>query len=87
MRGLLRGFAFVTLIAAVAVAGSVSSVSSQAKPAAKKLDIAHLQAPPESGAVALKFMAEEVTKRSNGTINMVFHGGTLLNEDSRSWTP
>ena len=81
MRGLLRGFAVVTFIAAVAVAGSVSSVSSQAKPAAKKLDVVHLQAPPESGAVALKFMAEEVTKRSNGAINMVFHGGTLLNKE------
>src|SRR6266545_995403 len=81
MRGLLRGFAAVTLIAAVAVAGSVSSVSSQAKPAAKKLDIAYLLAPPESGATGLKFMAEEVTKRSNGAINMVFHGGTLLNKE------
>jgi len=36
-------------------------------------------APPESGAPGLKFMAEEVTKRSNGPNNMVFHGGTLLN--------
>ena len=26
-------------------------------------------------------MAEEVTKRSNGAINMVFHGGTLLNKE------
>ena len=81
MRGLLRGLAVVTLIAAVAVTGSVSSASSQAKPAAKKLDIAYLTAPPESGAIGLKFMAEEVTKRSNGAINMVFHGGTLLNKE------
>ncbi len=81
MRRLLRGFAVVTLIAAVAVAAGVSSVSSQAKPAAKKLDIAYLVSPPESGATGLKFMAEEVTKRSNGAINMVFHGGTLLNKE------
>ena len=81
MRGLLRGFAVVTLIAAVAVAAGVSSVSSQAKPAPRKLDIAYLTAPPESGATGLKFMAEEVTKRSNGAINMVFHGGTLLNKE------
>src|SRR5688572_23341544 len=81
MRGLLRGFTIVTLIAAVAVAAAVSSVSSQAKPAAKKLDIAYLTAPPESGATGLKFMAEEVTKRSSGAINMVFHGGTLLNKE------
>ena len=65
----------------VAVAAGVSSVSSQAKPAAKKLDIAYLTAPPESGATGLRFMAEEVTKRSNGAINMVFHGGTLLNKE------
>jgi tripartite ATP-independent transporter DctP family solute receptor len=81
MRGLVRGFAVVTLIAAVAVAAGVSSVSSQAKPTAKKLDIAYLLSPPESGATGLKFMAEEVTKRSNGAINMVFHGGTLLNKE------
>ena len=81
MRRLLRGFAVVTLIAAVAVAAGVSSVSSQAKPAAKKLDIAYLTSPPESGATGLRFMAEEVTKRSNGAINMVFHGGTLLNKE------
>ena len=81
MRGLLRGVAIASLIAAVAVASSVSSVSSQAKPAAKKLDIAYLLAPPESGALGLKFMAEEVTKRSNGAINMIFHGGTLLGKE------
>jgi TRAP-type transport system periplasmic protein len=81
MRGLLRGFAVVTLIAAVAVAAGVSSVSSQAKLAPKKLDIAYLTSPPESGATGLKFMAEEVTKRSSGAINMVFHGGTLLNKE------
>jgi len=81
MRGLLRGLAVVALIAAAALAGSASSVSSQAKPGAKKLDIAYLLAPPESGAVGLKFMAEEVTKRSNGAINMIFHGGTLLNKE------
>jgi len=81
MRGLLRGLAVVAVIAAAALAGSASSVSSQAKPGAKKLDIAYLLAPPESGAVGLKFMAEEVTKRSNGAINMIFHGGTLLNKE------
>lgn len=81
MRGLLRCAVAVALVAAVAVAAHVGSVSSQTKPAAKKLDLAYLLAPPESGAVGLKFMAEEVTKRSNGAINMVFHGGTLLNKE------
>jgi tripartite ATP-independent transporter DctP family solute receptor len=71
----------LTLAVAVAIAGDVPSASSQAKPAAKKLDLAYLLAPPESGAVGLKFMAEEVTKRSNGSINMIFHGGTLLNKE------
>ena len=81
MRGLLRAAVVVTLIAAVTATGDVRSVSGQAKPAARKLDIAYLLAPPESGAIALKFMAEEVTKRSNGAINMIFHGGTLLNKE------
>jgi len=81
MRGLLRCAVAVALVAAVAVAAHVGPVSSQTKPAAKKLDLAYLLAPPESGAVGLKFMAEEVTKRSNGAINMVFHGGTLLNKE------
>jgi tripartite ATP-independent transporter DctP family solute receptor len=81
MRGLLRAAAAVTLIAAVAAAGDVRTVSGQPKPGAKKLDVAYLLAPPESGAIALKFLADEVTKRSNGSINMIFHGGTLLNKE------
>jgi len=81
MRGVFRGICAIALITAVAVAGYVTSASSQAKPAPRKLDIAYLLAPPESGAVGLKFMAEEVTRRSNGSINMVFHGGTLLNKE------
>ena len=81
MRALLRGFAAIALVTTVAVAGYVTSVSSQTKPAARKLDLAYLLSPPESGAVGLKFMAEEVTRRSNGSINMIFHGGTLLNKE------
>ena len=81
MRGLLRAAVVVAVIAAVAAAGHLTSVSGQPKPAAKKLDIAYLLPPPESGAVALKWMADEVTKRSNGSINMIFHGGTLLNKE------
>ncbi len=53
----------------------------QPKPAAKKLDLAHLTPPPESGAVGYKYFAEEVTRRSNGTLNVVFHGGTLLSKE------
>ncbi len=80
MRGLLRCATVVALVAALAAA-EVGPVSSQTKPAARKLDLAYLISPPESGAVGLKFMAEEVTKRSNGAINMIFHGGTLLNKE------
>jgi TRAP-type transport system periplasmic protein len=81
MRALLRGLTAVAMIAAVVVAVHVAPAGSQAKPGAKKLDLAYLLSPPESGAVGLKFMAEEVTKRSNGSLNMVFHGGTLLNKE------
>jgi tripartite ATP-independent transporter DctP family solute receptor len=81
MRGLLRTAVVVAAIVTVAVAGHLASVSGQPKPAPKKLDIAYLLPPPESGAVALKWMAEEVTKRSNGSITMIFHGGTLLNKE------
>ena len=82
MRVLLRTAIVVALVVLVAAAtGDVRSVSGQPKPAAKKLDIAYLLAPPESGATALKWMAEEATKRSNGSLNVVFHGGTLLNKE------
>src|SRR5919197_1477256 len=69
---------FVTSLLA---AGSVPPVFGQARSVAKKLDFAYIVAPPESGAVAFKWMAEEVTRRSNGTLTMVFHGGTLLNRE------
>jgi tripartite ATP-independent transporter DctP family solute receptor len=81
MRTLLRCLLAAALVGALAGAADVAPVSSQPKPAPRKLDIAYLLAPPESGAVGLKYMAEEVTKRSNGAINMVFHGGTLLNKE------
>ena len=51
------------------------------KPAAKKLDFAHITAPPESSAVGFKWMAEELTRRSGGALNVVFHGGTLLTKE------
>ena len=76
-----RAAVAIAAVAALVVTATTTVGSSQPKPGAKKLDIAYLLAPPESGAVGLKFMAEEVTKRSNGSINMVFHGGTLLNKE------
>ena len=47
----------------------------------KKLVIAHIVPPPESGAIALQYFAEQVTARSKGAIDMEFHGGTLLTKE------
>ena len=52
-----------------------------AQASAKKLVYAHIVPAPESAAVALARMAEEVTKRSNGALDMQFHGGTLLSKE------
>ena len=68
-------------LAAVALSGGQSPAVGQAKPAAKKLDLAHVTPPPESSAVAFKWMCEELTKRSGGSLNAVFHGGTLLTKE------
>ena len=75
-----RGVLAVVVLSLL-VAGSATPASAQAKPAAKKLDFAYILAPPESGAVAFKWFADEATQRSNGTLNVVFHGGTLLNKE------
>ena len=47
----------------------------------KKLVIAHIVPPPESGAVALKWMAEALTERSKGELTVEFHGGTLMTKE------
>jgi tripartite ATP-independent transporter DctP family solute receptor len=68
---------------AVVASGSSPGVRAQVTPAAapKKLDFAYILPPPESGGTAFKWMAEEVTRRSNGTLQMNFHGGTLLTKE------
>src|SRR6266567_6611603 len=71
----------IAAVLVLAVAFISVPVQSQPKPGAKKLDFAFILAPPESSAVGFKWMAEEVTKRSGGSINMVFHGGTLLSKE------
>ena len=80
----MRTFTRFATIAALAVglllAGSASPAPSQAQ-GPRKLDLAHIIAPPESGAIGFKYLAEEVTKRSNGGLNVVFHGGTLLSKE------
>ena len=78
---LVQGGVVAALVVSLLAAGSGTPVFAQAKPAAKKLDFAYILAPPESGAVAFKWMSEEVTNRSNGTLQMVVHGGTLLNKE------
>jgi len=81
MRGRLLSAVAVVLLVAVVLSGGRSPASGQAKPGAKKLDFPHVTAPPESSAVAFKWMSEELTKRSGGALNVVFHGGTLLTKE------
>lgn len=51
----------------------------QAQP--KKLVIAHITPPPESGAIALEWLARTLTERSKGELVVEFHGGTLLTKE------
>src|SRR5262245_2788931 len=69
------------LLALVILAGGPQPAPAQPKPGARKLDLAHIIPPPESGAIGFKYLADEVTKRSNGTLDVRFHGGTLLNKE------
>ena len=68
------------VVALMMVAGS-QPAPGQPKPGARKLDLAHIIPPPESGAIGFKYLADEVTKRSNGTLDVRFHGGTLLGKE------
>jgi tripartite ATP-independent transporter DctP family solute receptor len=82
MRGRLFGAAAtVLLVVAVALPGGHRPASGQAKAGVKKLDFPHITAPPESSAVAFKWMSEELTKRSAGSLNVVFHGATLITKE------
>ena len=51
----------------------------QAQP--KKLVIAHIAPVPESGAVALDWFAKTVTARTNGALQVEFHGATLMTKE------
>ena len=51
----------------------------QAQP--KKLVFAHINAIPESAAVAFDWMAKELTARSNGALEMQFFGKTLIPQE------
>src|ERR1700692_3842243 len=52
-----------------------------ARAEAKKLVFAHINAVPESAAVAFDWMAGEVTARSNGALEMQFFGKTLIPQE------
>jgi len=52
-----------------------------ARAEAKKLVMAHLNAIPESAAVAFDWQAQEVRKRSNGELDMQFFGATLMSKE------
>src|SRR5471032_1676807 len=52
-----------------------------ARAEAKKLVMAHLNAVPESAAVAFDWQAGEVRKRSGGELDMQFFGSTLLSKE------
>src|SRR5262245_37981159 len=77
-----RSVACVAVVMAVMIGlGSFVPAARPALAAGKKLDLAHIVPPPESGAIGYKYFADEVTKRSNGQLNVVFHGGTLLGKE------
>ncbi len=69
--------------AAAGMAGILASGRAPlfAQTAAKKLVFAHINAEPESAAVAFAWMAKEVTKRSYGALDIQFHGSTLLTKE------
>jgi len=52
-----------------------------ARAEAKKLVFAHINAVPESAAVAFDWMAGEVKKQSNGELDMQFFGSTLMSKE------
>jgi len=74
-RTLLRAGAGITGILAT---GRIPAIA-QTQP--KKLVFAHINAVPESAAVAFDWMAKELTTRSNGAIEMQFFGKTLIPQE------
>ena len=61
------------------LATSRAPVFAQSQP--KKLVFAHINAVPESAAVAFDWMAKELTARSNGALEMQFFGKTLIPQE------
>ena len=52
-----------------------------AQAAPKKMQIAAVNPVPESGAIALDWMAKALTERTKGELDVTYHGGTLLNKE------
>ena len=65
-------------LAGILASGLAPSIA-RAEP--KKLVMAHINAVPESAAVAFDWQAAEVRKRSGGELDMQFFGSTLLNKE------
>ena len=65
-------------LAGILAAGRAPAFA-QAQP--KKLVFAHINAVPESAAVAFDWMAKELTARSNGALEMQFFGKTLIPQE------
>lgn len=63
-------------LAGILAAGRAPAYAQGAAP--RKLVFAHLNPEPESAAVAFAWMSKEVTKRSNGALEVDFYGSTLL---------
>ena len=76
-----RSVASVAVVGVLVVLFGGQPAPVQSQTASRKLDLAHIISPPESGAIGFKYLADEVTKRSNGQLNVVFHGGTLLGKE------
>src|SRR5471032_463181 len=64
---------------AAILAGGLAPTFARAE--AKKLVMAHLNAVPESAAVAFDWQAGEVRKRSGGELDMQFFGSTLMSKE------
>ncbi|HVY15106.1 MAG TPA: TRAP transporter substrate-binding protein [Rhodopila sp.] len=74
-RGLVRASGGLAAILATGKAPAFA----QAKPV--KMDIASATAVPDSGAVALDWMAKALNERSKGELDVTFHGATLLTKE------
>ena len=65
-------------LAAILATGKAPAFA-QAQP--KKLQIAAVNPVPESGAIALEFLAKQLTERTKGELDVTYHGGTLLTKE------